>query len=167
MRRHLELARVHACGRDLPHQLEDQRCLAPADAHGGIREAAFVEKLVGHPVLGGEAQERKPAGPQPRLGLVLRAGGVGNLLRHPQCEALETGSEEALLRLEELVDDRLRNARPTRQLVHRRLRKAALRKQLLAELDELTCAHGPWHATVPKILYASGSLHLLTVGYRK
>ena len=84
-----------------------------------------------------------------------------------QREAFKTGSEEALLRAEQLIDDRLRNAGPPRQLIHRSLRKPALRKQLLAELDELPFAHGPGHTTVPKILYPSGSLHLPTVGYRE
>ena len=167
MRRHVELAWVHARGRDLPHQLEDQGGLAAADTHRGVRETALVEKLIGHAVLRGEAQEGKPTGPQARLGFLLGAGGVGDLLREPLRETFKTGSEEAILGTEELIDDRLRNAGAPRQLIHRRLRKPPLRKQLLTELDELPFAQGPGHTTVPKILYASGSLHLLTVGYQE
>ena len=100
MRSHLQLTRVHACGRHLPHQLEDQGGLAPADAHGSVRETAFVEKLIGNSVLRGEAQEGKPARPKPRLGLVFGAGGVGDLLRESQREGLKTSSEEALFGLE-------------------------------------------------------------------
>jgi hypothetical protein len=69
--------------------------------------------------------------------------------------------------LEQLIDNRLGNASPTSQLIHRSLRKPALREQLLTELDELPFAHGPGHTTVPKVLYTSGSLHLPTVGYRE
>jgi hypothetical protein len=56
---------------------------------------------------------------------------------------------------------------PAFAIVHRRLRKAALGEQLLAELDELALPHRPRNTTVPKVLYATGSLHLPSVDYRE
>ena len=92
---------------------------------------------------------------------------LGDGVREPQRKALETGPEEALLGAEELVDDRLRNARAPRQLIHRRLRKAALGKQLLAELDELPLAHGTAARDRDESPLSASSFHLLTVGYQE
>ena len=84
---------------------------------------------------------------------------VVDRLPAPQREALETGSEEAVLRTEQLIDDRLRNTRATSEPIHRRLREPTLGEQLLTELDELPFPHNPRHPTVTKVLYSRNSFH--------
>ena len=84
---------------------------------------------------------------------------VSYLLREPESEPLQTGPEEPLLGTEQLIDDRLRDPRATRELIHRRLREATLGEQLLTELDELPLPDLARHPTVPKVLYPCNGSH--------
>jgi hypothetical protein len=138
------------------------------DRRGLVGEAPLhPHQVPRHAVVVREPQERQPAGAQPGLGLGLRPERIDDAGRHPLDRAVDADSEEAVLAVEELVDDRLGHPCAAAELVHRSPRVAPLGEQLLGQLDELALAHGARHAAVLEVLDTGGGLHLPPVGYRE
>ena len=97
---------------------------------------------------------RPPARRRASASLLGAPGGGDCSAARRSIEPVHAGPEEPLLAAEQLVDDRLRDARPAGQLVHRGAGVAALGEQRLGELDQLALAHRARHPAVLEVLDA-------------
>jgi hypothetical protein len=112
-------------------------------AHHGVladeHEPAFSERL-------DEAEERREAGREDLLG----AGGgrdrCVDVAQEPTAGVADAGGDEAVLGSEVFVEDRLGDARPQSDLVHRRGSEAAFGEDRLGHTKQLLLALSPREA---------------------